>query len=1251
MKIHKCFMCNYLLKIVKRKRRKKKCAGSGNIVVHKDRGGETDALKGANSNSTNSNRSSFLETDPEEQGVPALGKVQSKEGIWESGDTTAVEPNADGSLQCSCLSNGNISSDHNGYLKERCGKNAWEEAVDANSCIESNPHKVNHHIGRDNQHRKEEARYSCILLRVCEQNGKSAPCRRTLIRRKGINANYALDRHYLTFVAQYRNGQIKKDIMRVIRFVGFFLSRRKNQRAINLVQQVGKWEDQPGDAAPMRGGGPGDFPPMWSELHHLYKRQMSKLNRSECIYSDPILETRKRKSRGLLNKLVKRSVRVVHMLEVERIKQKRFVGQTNMGSFHHGDITKIMKSKIAKHKYLRGIIELCQRYVKLVDGSLFCIMSRMGKSIVRIGRGEKKCHRGGTTSGAPLHRRGNLKSDRTNDRTEDTVESCKRGRQSFEWRHKGIHYGKANLTLFKETNEGPHLSDHSRGDPSSAATMKGGQEENTTVNWTISNDAITGRNRSGGTKLTRRGNIHSTAEGGYSIGGRANRVAKWSCVFPTCRGKTPVRKMLSRKCDPTGGKKKIRVKQSHNGNSHYRTCNLGKNRNSRGRATKMRQSYFQENLKREQTEQAGEVEGETTLPEYDSHEEWVHTDKPFETISDSLVGGRDGRKKGSHKMDGDGRKDQWWMADKSEPHKSETDKVRGDTSKESEKSSDHSGKKWVYQSSDKNGITPNELTSVLRSENKFVECLQSCEHIKKNFKMVKLLKDNSSNFVYKCFDTNHKRYVAIKCVNKEKQLSIMSYNTYLGIYKIVQKINNDNVVKIYDVLESPSHFFIVMELCEGTDLVEYVSKEEIPFEKAKDIICQLLNGINALHANSIIHRDIKLDNLMFKDKGFEKLVIIDFDMSVYMYGELDVDVPVWRDSCLYGSDTKEGFDENDFGGCGGRGEATKGEVIKVDSTKGDVMKGDSTKGDIPKGYDTKADSTNRSLANPSFAQNSLQANSVQANKALPKHSCDCECIPSEDAAKRGGNVLRGSQFLTNNFDPNNTYTNKIMGNNEDRKNCVMYPPYSDSYIKIQKNNKKTASLNYNYISRVENGFLSACTGNTEKTFINEGDKVIYNDLIIGTKEYMSPYCLKGIYSIKTDIYSIGVTIFLILFKNFPYLFEEKGINKWQNEVINKNKDIVIPFSFLFHNITCTYFVKLMDVHLMHNNIYFCKNSCLLDNNLKEIEKLQNIKIDFNQIKINAKNIYLLEILKRSLSLDLDDQYSSVSEILENKIFA
>lgn len=244
---------------------------------------------------------------------------------------------------------------------------------------------------------------------------------------------------------------------------------------------------------------------------------------------------------------------------------------------------------------------------------------------------------------------------------------------------------------------------------------------------------------------------------------------------------------------------------------------------------------------------------------------------------------------------------------------------------------------------------------------------------------------------------------------------------------------------------------------------------------------------------------------------------------------------------------------------------------------------------------------------------------------------------------------KDTNFEKDNLITNNIYSNKIYKNKNDKNNLMKIIPFSENYMKGNKNNKKTTSLNYKYINSIGRN-LCACTGNTEKTFINDGEKVIYNDLIIGTKEYMSPYCLKGIYSIRTDIYSIGVTIYLILFKNFPYLFDEISIRKWEHFVINKNKNILIPFSFLFHNINCSYFIKLMDIYLINNNIYFSKNSYLLDNKFKELEKIENIKFDFKQFKINVNNIYLIQILKKSLSLEINEQYTNVSEILENKFF-
>ncbi|SOV12799.1 serine/threonine protein kinase,putative [Plasmodium sp. gorilla clade G2] len=552
---------------------------------------------------------------------------------------------------------------------------------------------------------------------------------------------------------------------------------------------------------------------------------------------------------------------------------------------------------------------------------------------------------------------------------------------------------------------------------------------------------------------------------------------------------------------------------------------------------------------------------------------------------------------------------------------------------------------------------------ILNRENRFIEYLENCDDIKNNYDMITLIKDNSSNFVYKCYDKKMNRYVAIKCVNKEKQLSIMSYNTYVNIYKIIQRINNENVVKIYDLLENKLHFFIVMELCEGIDLVDYVSKENISYEKTKSIICQLLNGIYALHSNYVIHRDIKLDNLMFKDKNLETLVIVDFDMSVYIYNDSEMNAiyhtcGTQNINTMYPMNVTENIHEiNELYDIRDKHMNMLRSMTKEQFYEEKFINMNTVQ--LKGLHDNIRDDHDYYIMNKQQQQhnnNNNNNNNIVCEKmggqnyqAMISKKYEYSQYPKDTKDTKDTNFEKDN-LITNNLYSNKTNKNRIDKNYDDKKNMMKMLPFTENYMKGNKNNKKTTSLNYKYINSIGRN-LCAWTGNTEKTFIHDGEKVIYNDLIIGTKEYMSPYCLKGIYSIRTDIYSIGVTIYLILFKNFPYLFDEMSIRKWEHFVISKNKNIVIPFSFLFHNINCSYFIKLIDIHLINNNIYFTKNSYLLDNKFKELEKIENIKFDFNQFRINVNNIYLIEILKKSLSLEINEQYATVSEIMENKFFA
>lgn len=69
-----------------------------------------------------------------------------------------------------------------------------------------------------------------------------------------------------------------------------------------------------------------------------------------------------------------------------------------------------------------------------------------------------------------------------------------------------------------------------------------------------------------------------------------------------------------------------------------------------------------------------------------------------------------------------------------------------------------------------------------------------------------------------------------------------------------------------------------MELCAGGDLLNYVRKRrKLKEDIAKYIFKQVVEGLYYCHAKNIVHRDIKLDNLLLDDEGTVK--ICDFGVS------------------------------------------------------------------------------------------------------------------------------------------------------------------------------------------------------------------------------------------------------------------------------------------------------------------------------------------------------------------------------------
>ena len=85
---------------------------------------------------------------------------------------------------------------------------------------------------------------------------------------------------------------------------------------------------------------------------------------------------------------------------------------------------------------------------------------------------------------------------------------------------------------------------------------------------------------------------------------------------------------------------------------------------------------------------------------------------------------------------------------------------------------------------------------------------------------------------------------------------------------LLKKINHPNIVRLIDLKKTKSHCYIVMEYCNGGDLSgclkKYKEAYRRPFseEIVQYIMRQVVNGIYFLHSNKIVHRDLKLDNIL-----------------------------------------------------------------------------------------------------------------------------------------------------------------------------------------------------------------------------------------------------------------------------------------------------------------------------------------------------------------------------------------------------
>lgn len=117
--------------------------------------------------------------------------------------------------------------------------------------------------------------------------------------------------------------------------------------------------------------------------------------------------------------------------------------------------------------------------------------------------------------------------------------------------------------------------------------------------------------------------------------------------------------------------------------------------------------------------------------------------------------------------------------------------------------------------------------------------------------------------VYKAQDHFLNRFVAIKVLKEELSDDKEFVHRFNTEAQAAARISNPHVVSIYDVGFENGLYYIVMEYIEGITLKEYIEKKHnLSWREAAEFAAQICEGLDAAHKQSVIHRDIKPQNII-----------------------------------------------------------------------------------------------------------------------------------------------------------------------------------------------------------------------------------------------------------------------------------------------------------------------------------------------------------------------------------------------------
>ena len=132
-----------------------------------------------------------------------------------------------------------------------------------------------------------------------------------------------------------------------------------------------------------------------------------------------------------------------------------------------------------------------------------------------------------------------------------------------------------------------------------------------------------------------------------------------------------------------------------------------------------------------------------------------------------------------------------------------------------------------------------------------------------NYKVLSILGEGTFGIVKLAQDKMTKENVAIKTLEKKKIKDEEDKFRVKIEIEILKRMSHLNVIKTKKIFKDSENIYIIMEYCENGELFNHIEKEIcLSNVESACYFYQLINGLEYIHQKGIVHRDLKLENIL-----------------------------------------------------------------------------------------------------------------------------------------------------------------------------------------------------------------------------------------------------------------------------------------------------------------------------------------------------------------------------------------------------